>query len=281
MKAYLRNGVKIRAVNDALSRYGFELVNPFNGLAAGEVDPRQVIEENRRLLEQSDVLLANMGRRTYGYVGAVFEIAHAAFLRCPIVVYMGQNDLGGRLYFPHYCGFMCETLDDALQYLWRCCSQTGIDEQLREQMAYYDAVAHVYDDKVREVHRRAVDDSESYMEERTQLQDKLKEHCRGRAVLELGCGDGDWTRFIADVATSVSCVDSSAKMINEAKRRLRRCANRPEFSKANVLSECFAPRTCDVVVCYFLLALLPPVCQKTATLGNAKVDERCGPFSLC
>jgi SAM-dependent methyltransferase len=246
-------------VTGSLEINGFSLVNPYKTSAISSED---IIERNSHLLKQSDVLLANLSREDYNYVGAIYEIVEAALWHLPIVVYLGQSQLLQRKYLHRYSAFLCDSLDDALLYLSRCCSVDGMQVQVREEIAYYNHIARDYEENIRRAHELAATDPELYRRERTCLRDMLRRYCRGKDVLELGCGDGDWTQYIVEVANSVVCVDSSRNMIRQARKRFRQASHVPHFIHANIFHDDHSVSSCDVVVCYFLLALLPPLLQR-------------------
>lgn len=55
-------------------------------------------------------------------------------------------------------------------------------------------------------------------EELLLLQDTLSELMEGHAVLEVGCGTGYWTQQIAEVADSITAVDSNPAMLAVARQ---------------------------------------------------------------
>jgi SAM-dependent methyltransferase len=75
--------------------------------------------------------------------------------------------------------------------------------------AYFTARAATYQDVYERPEQR---------EELLLLQDKLAELMEGHAVLEVGCGTGYWTRQLAEVAESVTAVDSNAAMLAVARQ---------------------------------------------------------------
>lgn len=102
-----------------------------------------------------------------------------------------------------------------------------------------------------------------YFAERECLKDRSYTYCGGGDVLELGCGVGEWTQFIAARARSVTCVDSSSAMLARAAERTREAHCQPIFMQADILGDCplVVSYNYDVIVCYFLLSILPPPAQ--------------------
>ncbi|RXZ33341.1 class I SAM-dependent methyltransferase [Oxalobacteraceae bacterium CAVE-383] len=75
--------------------------------------------------------------------------------------------------------------------------------------AYFTARAETYHDVYERPEQR---------EELLLLQEKVAELMDGHAVLEVGCGTGYWTRQLAEVADSVTAVDSNDAMLAVARR---------------------------------------------------------------
>lgn len=53
--------------------------------------------------------------------------------------------------------------------------------------------------------------------EQKMLEQKLKEIFNGRKVLEVACGTGYWTKYLADVATNITAIDYSEEVLAIAK----------------------------------------------------------------
>jgi ubiquinone/menaquinone biosynthesis C-methylase UbiE len=75
---------------------------------------------------------------------------------------------------------------------------------------YYDKRAKEYED----VYRR---DDSIRQTEQIQIKDELKRLFAGKSVLEIACGTGYWTECIAEVANSVTGVDTSNEVLEIAK----------------------------------------------------------------
>src|SRR5690349_19498721 len=57
------------------------------------------------------------------------------------------------------------------------------------------------------------------------LREVITEHLGGLRVLEIACGTGYWTQYVAEVAECVLAVDSSQDVLKIAKQRVRRFSN--------------------------------------------------------
>ncbi|MFV2044863.1 MAG: class I SAM-dependent methyltransferase [Anaerolineales bacterium] len=88
-------------------------------------------------------------------------------------------------------------------------------DEIRQIVEYYDARAKYYDD--RDLSARSDDIN------------GIREICRdfflGRKVLEVACGTGTWTRYIADDASFVHATDINDSMLNIAQSHTRSKAN--------------------------------------------------------
>lgn len=100
------------------------------------------------------------------------------------------------------------------------------DEQAscRDTVAFYDAIADTYDAEV----LNYPDVTESYVSSITAL---IPE---GKRCLELACGTGNWTRFLAERFEDVVAVDSSPAMLRIA--RAKNNARRINFVQNDLLN---------------------------------------------
>lgn len=118
-----------------------------------------------------------------------------------------------------------------------------LDELLRDQFEYYRAVAGEYD--------RAYESQEDLR--------SLNELAEGlpiaRDVLELACGTGQWTKFLAARGHRVTAVDAAPEMLAVAQERVAGLS--VEFVEADLFSW-RAPRQFDTVFFAFWLSHVPP-----------------------
>lgn len=250
-----------RLINDALKQKGFSLINPYEKQNIPIQKAGGLIENNFALLKESDVLIANLTKKDYQYIGAIFEIAQAVNLGIPTMVCIGNSNLENRYYLQFYSDFICNTIDEAITYIWRCLSLEGINHQLKEEKTFYDHIAVNYETLSRKTYQDKDADIDRYEKEREQLKEKLRYYCHDKTVLELGCGTGDWTKFIAEVSKSVVCIDASQNMIKRAKERFTDSTIQPYFIQGDFLDETLHIEPCDIVVSYFALSFLPPPIQ--------------------
>ncbi len=74
-------------------------------------------------------------------------------------------------------------------------------------------------------------------------------HCRGKYILEAGCGTGEFGRLLAHVGSSVIGADISRDMINENKKRTGCMVNyTPYYTDIETLG-IFLPDTFDIILC--------------------------------
>lgn len=259
-----------RSTVEALQVRGISIVNSYTVEESGLEDAAEVAEANLALLQQSHLLLANLSLQGYTYVGAVFEIVQAVEAGLPVVVYVGNTGFENRYYIHAYADFICSSLDEAAEYVYRCFSSEGTSRQIRETKDYYSSVADEYEDKVVNPYAEIPCERGEYLRERRQLKTRLRHYCRAKRVLELGCGTGEWTQAIAEVASSIVCVEASARMISETKRRLEHAAATISFLNEDFLDDTLPVEPCDVIVSYFAVSFLSPAAQRRLLLNMKK-----------
>lgn len=265
-------------VTTALSQKGFSIANPYREQETQIEQADRLVENNLKLLKESDILLGNLSIHDYTYIGAVFEILQAANLGIPIVVFIGNSNLENRFYLHFYCNFICRTIDEAVEYIWRCWTSEGINHQLNEEMKFYDKIATEPGNGTRKSYKNKESDIEIYDRERGSLKEKLRHYCRYKNVLELGCGIGEWTQVIAEVAKSVTCIESSQNMIARAKETLRESPIRPNFIHGDFFNQTFLVESSDVIVLYFTLSFFPALLQNKLLSAMKKRVSKDGHF---
>jgi hypothetical protein len=101
-------------VSNLVQERGFSLNNPFEEYRDISQSYRTIIENNLRLLQSSNVLLANLSIPGYVYVGAIFEIVQAVNFGIPTIIFTGKTMLDKRIYLRYYTQYICETLEEAI-----------------------------------------------------------------------------------------------------------------------------------------------------------------------
>lgn len=76
---------------------------------------------------------------------------------------------------------------------------------------YYAARASEYDEVYRKPERQA---------DLREIEQWLPTHFAGRHVLEVACGTGYWTQFIAPVASAITAIDASPETLEIARKRV-------------------------------------------------------------
>ena len=251
-----------RKLGSALRKKELSIVNPYTNSDDKLERIDQLIENNLSLLTDSHMVLADLSMRNYIYVGAVFEIVQATDIGHPIVVCVGDSDLGERCYLYYYTNFLCRTIDEAIEYIWRCWTIEGINQQLEEEKEFYDKVALEHGKLTGKPYDKKESDIVKYNEEKNQLKQRLGDYCHDKKVLELGCGNGEWTEVIADVAQAITCIDTSQNMIWQAKEKLKNSTTEKYFIHGDFLDGTIPLGTYDIIVFYFTLSFLPPVVQQ-------------------
>lgn len=132
------------------------------------------------------------------------------------------------------------------------------DEDLvREQIRYYDDRADAYDDVYfrRGTHDVDPDFNTRWAAETSQLEASLAAVDASGDVLELACGTGLWTRFLAPRARSLVAVDASGHMLERTRERVRDA--HVKYVRADVFG--WEPDTTfDLIVVGFFVAHVPP-----------------------
>lgn len=265
-------------VKSALNSKGLFIANPYSEQKFQMEQVDHLVQNNLKLLKNSDVLLANLSLQSYTYIGAVFEILQAANLGIPIVACIGNSNLGSRYYLHYYCSFICSTIDEAVEYMWRCWTSEGVNQQLKEEMEFYDKIAAQVGEVTRKQYKSKKLDIGRYERERNRLKEKLRDYCHEKNALELGCGTGEWTQVMTEVAKSVTCIESSQNMITRAKERLEKSPIQPFFINGDFFDDTLSIEPCDVVVSYFTLSFLPPLVQNTLLSVMKKWASKDGHF---
>jgi SAM-dependent methyltransferase len=133
------------------------------------------------------------------------------------------------------------------------------DELLAEQRRYYDERASVYDELYFRRGRYAFDDDAATATWRreTEALERFVRHldAGGGSVLELACGTGLWTRFLAQRATRLVAVDSSPRMLERNRRRV--ADGRVRYAQVDLFAWEQDERF-DLVFAGFFLSHVPP-----------------------
>jgi ubiquinone/menaquinone biosynthesis C-methylase UbiE len=244
-----------------LARRRFFIVNPYKEQVIQIEQANQIVEKNLKLLKESDVLLVNLTVPNYTYIGVVFEIVQAATLGLPIIAYIGDSHLADRYYLHAFCDFICNTIEEAVEYIRRCWTFEGINKQIKEEKEFYDKIATQTEKTTRKPYKNKKKDIDRYEKERARLKNMIRDYCLDKNVLELGCGTGEWTKAIAEVAKSIVCIESSLNMIKSARERLATSSIQPDFINSDFFDESLSVKPCDIIVSYFTLSFLPPLAQ--------------------
>jgi len=133
------------------------------------------------------------------------------------------------------------------------------DEQLiAEQVRYYDQRAPIYEQLYFLQGRYSVDDSifaEGWHRETAMLERFTQDLDSSGTVLELACGNGLWTRFLAQGSGELVAVDASARMIERNRSWVG--DGRVRYVHADLFEWDHAERF-DVVFAGFFLSHIPP-----------------------
>lgn len=129
---------------------------------------------------------------------------------------------------------------------------------LSEQIRYYEARAPIYEQLYFRQGRYAVDDepwTRNWERETGELEAFVESLPADGSVLEIACGNGLWTRFLAPRAARMVAVDSSPTMI--ARNRAWIQDDRVQYVEAD-LSEWEQDETFDLAFGGFFLSHVPP-----------------------
>jgi SAM-dependent methyltransferase len=131
------------------------------------------------------------------------------------------------------------------------------DDLLAEQIRYYEDRAPTYEDLYfrRGAYDLGPEGNAGWFEETTRLEASLRALDLGGDVLELGCGNGLWTRWLAPRARTLVAVDASPTML--ARNRDLVGDPRVAYVEADIFS--WEPGTrFDLIAFGFFLSHVPP-----------------------
>jgi ubiquinone/menaquinone biosynthesis C-methylase UbiE len=87
------------------------------------------------------------------------------------------------------------------------------EEMIKEQLAYYSAVASQYDRGALEIAQNP--DYQAAWAEWSAMQKAVQQLGRGLKVLEIACGTGVWTQSLLPISASITALDGSPQMIEQ------------------------------------------------------------------
>jgi demethylmenaquinone methyltransferase/2-methoxy-6-polyprenyl-1,4-benzoquinol methylase len=98
----------------------------------------------------------------------------------------------------------------------------SIPSILREQVAYYRARAPEYDEWFLRQGRYALDEAQrtQWHAELAEVERTLRAHAPLGDVLEVACGTGLWTQYLAPIASHVTAVDAAPEALTRARVRV-------------------------------------------------------------
>jgi ubiquinone/menaquinone biosynthesis C-methylase UbiE len=121
-----------------------------------------------------------------------------------------------------------------------------LPQRLSPLQSYYAARADEYDSVYRKPERQR---------DLREMERWLPAVLTGRTVLEIACGTGYWTQFIAPVATSVLAIDSAPETLRIAKQRITAANVRFEVGDAYALAR--SERAFDAAFAGFWFSHVP------------------------
>ncbi|MEX2273995.1 MAG: class I SAM-dependent methyltransferase [Actinomycetota bacterium] len=136
---------------------------------------------------------------------------------------------------------------------------TEIDGVLEEQTAYYEARAAEYEDCYLRRGRYDTGPAENaaWFVETARLEAAAEKFDASGTVLELACGTGLWTRFLAPRAKRLVAVDNAANVL-ELNRRRYGAAN-VEYEQADIFDWAPSPQDrFDAIFSGFFISHIPP-----------------------
>jgi hypothetical protein len=85
------------------------MLNPFKCSDRKEANNElNIAQHDLSLLKGSEVVLADLSDPNYLYVGCIFEIVHATLYDIPVILVVGENDIGNRIFFQAFCDFIAK-----------------------------------------------------------------------------------------------------------------------------------------------------------------------------
>jgi demethylmenaquinone methyltransferase/2-methoxy-6-polyprenyl-1,4-benzoquinol methylase len=135
---------------------------------------------------------------------------------------------------------------------------TTDDDLLTDQIRYYDDRAPIYEQLYFREGAYAVDDpawTVNWERETGELETFVRALPASTSVLELACGNGLWTRFLAPRATRIVAVDASARML--ARNRAWVGDDRVRYVQADLFGW-DAGQTFELIFAGFFASHVPP-----------------------
>ncbi len=245
-----------------LESIGASIANPY------KIGPRDPIHNGRRntdadfrCLKKCGIILADISLKHYQYVGCIFEIVEAVNCAIPIILVVGDSGLHERMYFQSHCEFITREPHEAVDYIRRVHTKSGIEMQLEEMKLYYNAIANRYGDQAIRTHDRSASEMAGFMTERSELRRVLRRYVNSdNEVCQIGIGTGDWTTTICECAAKVTAIEQSSEMLSQAKINLANFDN-IKYYHSDIMGNNETITRSDIVVAYFLLSLYPPSAQ--------------------
>src|SRR5262245_17075043 len=130
-----------------------------------------------------------------------------------------------------------------------------------------DDFANVYDDQARAAAYSTLEFPGTYYLAYRDLPEIIREHVRGRAALDFGCGTGRSTRFLRGLGFDVVAVDVSGPMLARARERDPQGDYRlvPEGDLSGLAADSF-----DLALSAFTFDNIPTLEKKVAILQGLK-----------
>lgn len=252
-------------VSRALASVGMRLSNPvaiddrrrstISGIA-------EIVEDDIRLLAESDIVLANLSYPGRSYIGVSMELAIAYKLKKEIYVWVGESGNEMRLWLQYFANGIFLSLDEVLEFLRVSFSQDGSETNKETVISYYSEIAEGYryaagSGMLAHVPQEV---SQDYLRETVSQEEWVAGLHLDGTIVDLGCGSGRWIPQWHSNATRVLCVDESAEMLNMA--RLNNPNSTTEFIRGDILDtewlRSFLSRVggADIIVLAFVLNLI-------------------------
>lgn len=103
-------GVKVESMYEIISK---EIIEELG--ITSDILPEFLVETERRYLESCDLMLVDLSKKNWQYVGALMEIVYAASAYIPVIAITGESTIRERLWLSAHVNQFSDNLENAMK----------------------------------------------------------------------------------------------------------------------------------------------------------------------